>query len=160
MKKLISISMLSLGLFFLAGCTVQTTITTPGTGQQATGQQVITQPTKTLTYLISTEAASKYCDGSNMDSAGYRKTITTQVATNISIDAMTTAELAKATVLAATTGQCQIALKQNNITVDGDTVYIAPIDGRAGISIAMCSCKPQIEVNLLQIPGIKKVIYK
>ena len=127
MKKIIPISILSLGLIVLAGCTFQTTITNPGTGQQATGQ-VITQPAKTLTYLISTQSASKYCDGVNMDSTGYRKTITTEVVTNTSIEGMTTAELAKATIVAATTGQCQTALQQNDLKVDGDTVSLAPIE--------------------------------
>jgi len=95
-----------------------------------------------------------------MDSTGYRKTITTEVVTNTSIDTMTTGELAKAIVVAATTGQCQEVLKQNDLKVEGDTVFIAPIDGWAGISIVMCSCKPQIEVNLLHMVGIKKVVYK
>jgi len=155
MKKIISVSILTLGIFFVAGCTFQTTTTiNPGTGQQ-----VITQPAKTLSYLISTETATKYCDGVNMDSTGYRKTITTEVVTKIDVSNMTPAELAKAIVVAATTGQCQTVLQQNNITVEGDTVSIAPIDGWAGISITMCSCKPQIEVNLLRMPGIKKVVY-
>ena len=155
MKKIISVSILTLGLFFVAGCTFQTTTPiNPGTGQQ-----VITQPAKTLSYLISTEPATKYCDGANMDSSGYQKTITKEVVTNIDVSNMTPAELAKAIVVAATTGQCQMALQQNNITVEGDTVSIAPIDGWAGISIAICSCKPQIKVNLLRMPGIKKVMY-
>lgn len=159
MKKLIPISILSLGLIFLAGCSLQTTITTPGTGEQTTGQ-VIVQPAKMLSYLISTESPSTYCNGTIMDSDGYKKTITKEVVTSASIDGMTTAELAKATIVIATTGQCQTVLQENNLTVSGDTVTIAPINGWAGISIAMCSCKPQIEVNLLRIDGIKKVVYK
>ena len=156
MKKLITLSILSLGIFLVAGCTQQSPTPNQGTGQTPS----LEEPANTLSYLISTEATSKYCNGEKMDSAGYRKTITTEVVTNISKDTMTRSELAKAIVVAATTGMCQTILQQNDLKVEGDTVSIAPIDGWAGISIVMCSCKPQIEVNLLRMSGIKKVIYK
>ena len=95
-----------------------------------------------------------------MDSEGYKKTITEEITTNTPTDNMTKPELAKAIVLAATTGQCQTVLQDNDIRVNGDTVSIAPMEGWAGSSITMCSCKPQIEVNLLRIPGITKVIFE
>ena len=114
---------------------------------------------KTLTYLVSNEAEAKYCNGADMDSDGFRKTITTQITTDTPIDNMTITELAKATVVAATTGMCQEVLKQNDLRVEGDTVYIAPIDAWAGVSITMCSCIPEMDVNLLRLPGIQKVVH-
>ena len=123
-------------------------------------KDVSTKAKTYLTYLSSTEDRLQYCNGDKMDSDGYKKTITNKVTTNIVIDDMTQNEIAKATILAATSGMCQTVLKETDIRVQNHTVYIGPIDGWAGISIAMCSCKPEIEVNLLQLPGITKVVFE
>jgi PBP1b-binding outer membrane lipoprotein LpoB len=113
-----------------------------------------------LTYLTSTEDPLNYCNGTISDSDGYRKTITHKVTTSTVVDKMTPSELAKATVLAATSGKCNRIMQQTNIKVAENTAYIATIEGSAGISITMCSCRPEIEVNLLQLPGINKVVFE
>jgi len=115
---------------------------------------------QTLSYVISKEDTTKYCNGADMDSEGYKKTISNEVTTNTLTDSMTTNELAKAIVLAATTGQCQTVLQETDITINGDTVNVAAMEGWAGSSIIMCSCKPLIEVNLLRMTGITKVIFE
>ena len=122
-------------------------------------QTVQKEKTSTITYLISKEDPTKYCNGAEMDSAGYRKTITIEVATITPKANMTETELVKNTIIAATTGMCQEVMKQSDFKVASGTIYIPPIEGWAGVSITMCSCKPQVEVNVLRLPGIKQVIW-
>lgn len=109
--------------------------------------------------LVSTADSLKFCNGADMDSAGYRKTITKAVKITLVPAPKTEAELAKAVAIEATTGQCQNALKGLDFTVTDGTVHIPPIDGWTGISIALCRCQPEVEVNLLQLPGINKVTW-
>ena len=118
------------------------------------------EETSTISYLISKEDPTKYCNGADMDSAGYRKTIITEATTTAPKANMTETELVKNTIIAATTGMCQDVMKQLDFKVTSGTAYIPPIEGWAGVSITMCSCKPQVEVNVLKIPGIKQVIWE
>lgn len=115
--------------------------------------------TKTITYFISQEDTTKYCNGEEMDSAGYQKTITTKESTTTLEINPTKIQVIKTVLNAATTGMCNTVLSQLDITENNGIVYIPQIEGWAGVSIAMCSCKPQVEVNLLQIPGITKIIW-
>lgn len=116
-------------------------------------------PARTITYLVSNENSQKYCNGADMDSAGYEKTITTEQSTNIVEANLTKIQIAKAVINAATTGMCREAMNTLDITEDNGTIYIPPINAWAGVSITMCSCKPLVEVNLLRIPGINKVVW-
>ena len=115
--------------------------------------------TATITYLISQEDTTKYCNGVDMDSAGYQKTITTEESTTTSEINPTKIQVIKTVLNAATTGMCNTVLSQLDITENNGIVYIPQIEGWAGVSITMCSCKPQVEVNLLQIPGITNVVW-
>lgn len=144
-----------------------------GCGQQVPGlNQNTNQPTANLNentnapspqkliYLVSTEDSLKYCNGAEMDSEGFKKTITKEVTTDISVEGKTTLEIAKMIIANATTGQCKNALEKNDLRIEGNTAYFAPIDGWAGVSIAMCSCIPQIEVNFMYLLGIEKVVFE
>jgi hypothetical protein len=114
---------------------------------------VASQPATTI--LVST--ANGYCDGDNMDSDGYRKTLTKEQSIDLPPN-QTESERAKAIIIAATGGgMCSSVLEQLDITVENGALRIPPIDGWAGVSIVMCSCVPQVEVNALRIPGITKV---
>ena len=115
--------------------------------------------TNKTVILVSNEDTTKFCDGANMDSAGYAKTITIQKSILLQLADTSSATLAKAVAVQATSGQCQRALSQLDFKVTDGTVSIPPLDGWAGVSIALCSCKPQVEVNLLRLPGIKKVVW-
>jgi len=127
---------------------------------QANRQPTQKSETSTITYLISKEDPAKYCNGADMDSAGYKNTITTEATIATLAADMTEAALVKNTIIAATTGMCRDVMKQFDFKVASGTVYIPPIEGWAGVSIVMCSCKPQVEVNVLRIPGIKQVIWE
>ncbi|MDD3285553.1 MAG: Gmad2 immunoglobulin-like domain-containing protein [Patescibacteria group bacterium] len=121
--------------------------------------QKIEASAKIDSYLVSDEDATKYCNGAEMDSEGYRQTINI-IKPLITTEANPTLkQTISAVINAATTGNCQQVAGNFGISGDGSTVYIAPIDAWAGVSIAMCSCQPQVEVNLLRLPGIKKVTW-
>ncbi|MCX6779276.1 MAG: hypothetical protein NTU97_03525, partial [Candidatus Magasanikbacteria bacterium] len=112
-----------------------------------------------ITYLVSSVDSLKYCNGADMDSAGYQKTITVEKSTNLLEINPTKAQLIKTVINAATTGMCQSAMDQLSIMENGGVVTIPPINAWAGVSITMCSCQPLVEVNLLKIPGITKVVW-
>jgi len=116
-------------------------------------------PLKTINYLVSLADTTQYCNGVDIDSIGYSKTITTQKSTTTSEIDITKIKTIKTILSAATTGMCSAVLGQLDIKEEGGVVYIPQIDAWAGVSIVMCSCKPQVEVNLLQIPGITKVVW-
>lgn len=115
--------------------------------------------TQTVEYLVSEEDATKYCNGVDMDSLGYRETIKIKKATTTIETNPTKIQVIKTVLAAATTGMCRTVINQSDITENNGTVLIPAFEGWVGVSIAMCSCKPQVEVNLLQIPGIKKIIW-
>ncbi|MEK7632603.1 MAG: Gmad2 immunoglobulin-like domain-containing protein [Patescibacteria group bacterium] len=113
----------------------------------------------TFTYLTSPDETTAYCDGANMDTDGYRASLTIKHTGTIAKANPTISEILRATIDAATTGMCHTVMSQTTFTEKDGVVTISPIDAWAGISISMCSCKPQVEVNILQIPGMKKVIW-
>jgi len=117
-------------------------------------------PASTVTYLVSAENPDKYCDGVNMDSEGFRKTITVEKTAQLPDANSTEMQKIKSIINLATTGMCQTVLSQVDISVTDGTVYIPPLEGWAGMSITMCSCKPEVEVNLLNISGINKVVWQ
>jgi hypothetical protein len=109
--------------------------------------------------LVSTQDPAKYCNGAQMDSDGFRKTLTKEKPISFPANA-TQDEIAKDVVVAATSGMCKQVLQQVPIKVVNGVLRISPIDGWAGISIAMCSCKPQVEVNAVRIPGVTSVAWE
>ncbi|MFH0928089.1 MAG: hypothetical protein V1821_01305 [bacterium] len=113
-----------------------------------------------VTILVSSEDPAKYCNGADMDSVGYARTIREEKTVTLPGPSQSGAGLAKTIAVLATSGQCQEALKQLDFTLTGDTVKIPPIDGWAGVSIALCSCKPRVETNLLRLSGIKNVVWE
>lgn len=143
-----------------------TTLIFLGAGCISSPENQVLKPVNTkseqrvITYLISKEDTIKYCNGVDMDSAGYRKTITIEKTTTTPKGDGTETELVKAVLGFATTGMCQDVMKQLDLKVASGMVYIPQIDGWAGIGITMCSCVPQVEVNLLRLPGIQKVIWQ
>lgn len=125
----------------------------------STDLQEVPASTYTFTYLTSAEATTTYCDGNNMDSDRYRASLTVVNTGTIAKPNPTTEEIIRATINAATTGTCSTVMNQATFTEKDGIVTISPIDAWAGSSMSMCSCKPQIEENILQIPGIQQVIW-
>jgi hypothetical protein len=121
--------------------------------------QTTTLSDYTFTYLTSQAETTAYCDGEKMDSAGYRSSLTIAHMGTISKPNPTTEEVIRATIDAGTTGMCNTIIGQTMFTEKDGVVTISPIDAWTGISISMCSCKPQVEVNILQIPGMKMIVW-
>ena len=136
---------------------VSTTITLTVSG---TTLQKSVAPAQELSYLVSSADPLTYCDGAAMDTEAFRKTITVKKTTMLTATAPSTVDIIRATIAAATTGKCHDVLSQLTITEKAGVVTISPIDAWAGVSITMCSCKPLVEVNILQIPGMKSVIWQ
>ncbi len=112
-----------------------------------------------FTYLTSPSKTTAYCDGANMDSEGYRASLTVVHTGTIPKPDPTVEEIIRATIDASTTGMCHTVMGQTSFTESNGTVTIAPIDAWAGVSITMCSCKPQVEQSVLRISGIKAVVW-
>jgi Immunoglobulin-like domain of bacterial spore germination len=113
----------------------------------------------TFTYLTSASDTTAFCDGNTMDSEGYRASITVPNTGTIAKPNPTTEEILHAIIDASTTGMCHTVMSQTTLTEKDGIVTISPIDAWAGFSISMCSCRPQVEVNILAIPGMKQVIW-
>lgn len=114
---------------------------------------------KTLNYLVSSEDTTKYCNGDNMDSVGYQKTINISKSISSKEINPTKLDIIKQTLSMATEGMCNSVITKLDITEKDGVVYIPEFDAWAGVSIVMCYCKPQVEVNLLQIQGITNIVW-
>ena len=114
-----------------------------------------------MNILVSTQKdATSFCNGDAMDSDGYRKTIAKIKGIVLPKTDRTDEERIKSIALAATSGKCREALKEVTFTKKGSEISISPIDGWAGISISLCSCKPEVEVNLLRLNEVKNIIWE
>lgn len=112
-----------------------------------------------MTVLLSGEPSSAYCNGEQMDSAGYRKTLTREKRIELPAPGASDTQVVRAVVDAATEGMCQTVMSQLEYRNDHGTLHIPPFDAWAGVSITMCSCQPEVEVNLARIPGVARVTW-
>lgn len=112
-----------------------------------------------MTSILVSNSTETFCDGSKMDGDGYRRTLTKEERVHLPANDGTAAGNAKAVALAAG-AHCRGALKTLDVSVRDGVIRIPPISGWAGIGIAMCACKPEVEVNLLRLPGISKVVWE
>jgi len=176
MKKTFALSLIVFCLI-LAGCDINITTNTNAnlnSTPPAVNDYVppavdytnsVPAPTSTaINYILSTADNLKYCNGADMDSAGYKATITEKKTEQISESNLTLTQLANKTIALATQAakinNPQLDTDPNNyIKVINDTAYVIPIEGWAGVSIFLCFWKPFVEVNLLQVPGIKNVVW-
>jgi hypothetical protein len=112
-----------------------------------------------MSVLVSSVTPSAYCNGELMDSDGYRKTLTREKTLELPPAGASDTEVVRAVVNAATEGMCQTVMSQLDYRNEGGTMHIPPFDAWAGVSITMCSCQPEIEVNLARIPGVVRVVW-
>ena len=115
---------------------------------------------KNLTYLVSEEDPNKYCNCEDMDSQGYAKTIVKQEVTDLAKSGLDLEGLVYNTLNYSLADYCWQHFGESTVKIGNGSVIISGISGTAGVSIRLCSCKPQAEVNLLCLPGITKVIWK
>ena len=115
--------------------------------------------TRRIEVLVSSESDQAFCDGERMDSDGYRRTLTREQEVALPAPGGSLSDDIHAVLDAATTGMCNSVMRQLDIRVEREEAHIPPISGWAGISIVMCHCIPEVEVNLVRIPGIARVIW-
>lgn len=121
----------------------------------------------TITYFVPPKDVQyTYCNGAEMDSAGYKKTLTQKV-TKVVPGNLVTEEKIKTTLLLAKTDTLAprssgeitniASTTFNNGTVN---LYPYPEGAWAGVSIFACAWKPFVEKQLEQFPEVKKIEWK
>lgn len=161
MNKSLLLFLPVLTLFFISGCNfIQPA---PKIQPNANQSADISQPTETtINFLVPTEDSLKYCNGADMDSEGYRKTITETMAITLPGANLTNDDLIKQSIIAASDKaklNSITSTDQNFLKIIGDTAYLKSVEGWAGVSIFLCAWKPLVEVNLLYLANIKNVIW-
>ena len=112
-----------------------------------------------MTALVSRAAPGEYCNGENMDSDGYRKTLTLEKRVMLPPAGADVNRIVRAVLDATTAGMCQTVMTQLEYRLEAGTLHIPPFDAWAGVSITMCSCQPEVEVNFVRIPGVERVVW-
>ena len=114
---------------------------------------------RTITVLLGNDPQTAYCDGERMDSAGYRRTLTKEQPLRLPPEGASDSEVVRAVIDAATVGMCNTVMRQLEYRIEAGSVHIPPFDGWAGVSITLCTCQPELEVNLVRIPGVARVVW-
>jgi hypothetical protein len=118
---------------------------------------------KNVSLYYSTAEKTKFCNGDDMDSAGYAKTINEQAAFPLS-ESLKTPEAQFSYLVNAGADyvgepySCPASfVKDLQFKFRNDVAYLFnPGGGWAGISIEMCTCEPFLDYNLSRSFGITK----
>lgn len=155
MKKILFV--IALLALITAGCN----LSSMNQNQAPTNQP--SAPTETtVSFLISPDVYTKYCDGANMDSEGYKASITKQITKTLLGTNLSQNELVNKTIILASEESnltTVVSADQDFIRIVNDTAYVKPIEGWAGVSIFMCAWKPLVETNILFLTNIKNVVW-
>ncbi|OGY40903.1 MAG: hypothetical protein A2Y82_03470 [Candidatus Buchananbacteria bacterium RBG_13_36_9] len=151
-KKIFLFSILLLTLIFISGCNLIS-------NNLNQNQYVASRENQKIIFYTSPDPYTKYCNGADMDSAGYKNSLTKSNTISIA------GKLSRTDIIKMSVRQASKNANLETITnsepdflkIIGDTTYLKPIDGWAGVSIFLCAWKPLVEVNLLHFPEIKKV---
>lgn len=161
-NKLLFLLIISAAVAGLSGCIF------PPTGTTSRPIMAVPVPASvgmtSITYFLPTEDKLKYCNGADMDSAGFEKTITSRVEKQYygqfaSDEALVNEALSAA---AEAGGFSPNPVKDSGnayIKLKDKTAYIAPTEGWAGVSIFLCAWKPFVETNLKQFSFIEKIVW-
>jgi len=124
--------------------------------------QVNVAPQTKMKFFVSPngpESKLKYCNGAEMDSAGYKNSLTEEAQVHLS-QKLSGIDLIKRTLDEAAAAEGfspNLAADADYVKVVGDTAYLKPVDGWAGVSIFLCAWQPFVEKNLEQFSEIKKI---
>lgn len=118
------------------------------------------QPSPTITYYL-LQGPNSFCNGENMDSAGYKIALTKKVTQNEQNEAgnPTTEEKIKTTLRLAASAQSfsPAYTRIASTTFKDGVVTMHSASGWAGSSIFYCAWKPFVEKNLEQFAGVKEI---
>jgi len=123
--------------------------------------KIETESTKTvITYytLSKPENKTNFCDGANMDSAGYKTALTKQITVTLPENLTIEKKIIKTLSLGANAEQ--YGEEYTNIastTFKNGIVTMYSLNGWAGSSIFYCSWKPFVEKNLEQFSEVKEI---
>ncbi len=118
------------------------------------------QPEETsISYFVSNDESTKYCNGSDMDSAGYKKSLTNKMTAAVpgklsTLDTIKTT-LTKAANASDFKGSSNLHIEKT--TFANGVVTLHPAGGWAGVSIFMCAWPPFVEKQLEQFPEVKQI---
>lgn len=117
-----------------------------------------------VSYYISPSQndKTKFCNGGDMDSAGYKGALTTGVSTSV-LGTLSTEDKIKVTLqkAVAVSGTFdEVYARTASTTFSNGTVTMYPAGGFAGVSIFMCAWQPFVEKQLEQFPEVKKIEWK
>jgi hypothetical protein len=161
-KKLPKATLIVAVLLVASGCIF------PPTGTTSRPVMAVPVPASvgmtTISYFIPTGDKLKFCNGADMDSEGFGKTITERVekqyyGTFASDEALVNETLAAGADAAGISPNLVRDSKNAYIKLKDKTAYIAPTEGWAGVSIFLCSWKPFVQTNLKQFSFIEKIIW-
>lgn len=113
----------------------------------------ISNTSKVVNYLVSTDNSINFCNGGDMDSVGYRKTLT-KIEKAVVPKNLSQIDLLREVLKLSTGGSCH--QWYNEMKIKGGTLIFSMSGGLwAGSSINLCHCMPEIEVNASRFFGIK-----
>jgi len=123
---------------------------------------IVSDTIETFSYLVSNDPysglnfVSSFCDGTNMDSAGYKSMLTNEISkTRILPKSLTTEEKIKKTLHFALNNNTDTLI--DNLIFENGIVTMPVEDGWAGVSIFYCRWKPFVEKNLEQFSEVKEI---
>jgi len=125
--------------------------------------------TESVTYFTSIENYTNFCNGEKSDSAGYKLSMTKKTTAQVLVpEKIPNFYVSRAINLTVSEAAKESGLSPNLVEADDynyiiyngvDTVYIAPTEGWAGVSIFLCAWKPLVEKNLEQFSMVKKIVW-
>lgn len=115
-----------------------------------------------ITYYIleKPNTNNTFCNGADMDGAGFKAALTKKITTSIPGNATTEEKIIKTLSLAAAANSFNASYARvDEVSYKNNVVSMGPADGWAGSSIFYCAWKPFVEKNLEQFPEVKEIIW-
>lgn len=138
-----------------AGCAGQTYYQAP-----APTTTVAAPGNTTITYYVSAAKSAVYCNGADMDSAGYKKSINIEVTRDLNVKLNLQDQIIKTLQMAAADTEFNGSddyTRLASTTYNNGVVTLYPASGWAGVSIFNCAWQPFVQKQLEQFPEVKKV---
>lgn len=142
-----------------AGCTSSVSV-----GLQPTSTVgITTTPVKqetTLTYYTSAKPYTTFCNGTDMNSAGYKQSLTEKNTKTVP-GVLLVEDIIKNTLISAANNSDFVSsglyTRIASTTFSNGVVTVRPASGWAGSSIFMCAWQPFVEKQLETIPEVKQI---